>query len=431
MDVAQEFTVHNKIHVLIFPAGETNAIELHDALATCVNVKLFGASSIERHGAYVFKNYLPGLPLITEDRFFDAFNTLCRDNGIDLVLPTHDTVAVYLAENSDRLHARVIPNDIRTARICRDKKLTYATFADTEFVPKQYDGAMEFPVFVKPRVGQGAVGAMKAIHPDELPKNLEDYVITEYLPGEEYTVDCLTDRDGKLRVVAPRSRCRVMAGISVAGKTEILTPEIESIARVINDRLSFLGLWWFQIKKDVQGRWKLLEISVRCAGTMGLTRATGVNLPLLSVYTAMGRDITVRQNPYQVVMDSALIRRYQLDYEYSTVYLDFDDTIIIDGRINIKMISFIYQCKNLGKKCILLTRHSGDIYESLSKYCIDKKLFSDIILLDQYQEKVDFIKSEKSIFIDNSWKERDRVAQYKNIPVFDVDGVDVLLDWKY
>ena len=43
-----------KINVLVFPAGEVNSIELHDALSTCVNIELFGASSINRHGEYVF-----------------------------------------------------------------------------------------------------------------------------------------------------------------------------------------------------------------------------------------------------------------------------------------------------------------------------------------------------------------------------------------
>ncbi len=45
-----------KINVLIFPAGEINSVELHDALSTCVNIKLYGASSVERHGKYIFEN---------------------------------------------------------------------------------------------------------------------------------------------------------------------------------------------------------------------------------------------------------------------------------------------------------------------------------------------------------------------------------------
>ena len=47
-----------KINVLIFRGGEINSVELHDALSSCVNVKVFGASSVERHGKYIFQNYI-------------------------------------------------------------------------------------------------------------------------------------------------------------------------------------------------------------------------------------------------------------------------------------------------------------------------------------------------------------------------------------
>ncbi len=420
----------NKIHVLVFPAGETNAVELHDALSTCVNIKLYGASSVERHGSYIFRNYISGLPFITEDGFIDAFNDVCLKHAVDLVLPTHDSVALYLAENKARLHARVLPADVRTARICRDKKLTYDLFADTDFVPEMRCVPYTFPVFVKPRTGQGGAGAFKAVHAGQLPETVQDCVITEYLPGEEYTVDCLTDGHGRLRVVSPRSRGRVRAGVSVAGATEACTPEISHIARTINTRLAFLGLWWFQIKKDAHGRWKLLEISARCAGSMGLTRAAGINLPLLSVYAAVGRDISILRNRCRIVMDSELIRRYRMDHAYTTAYIDFDDTVVVNGSVNIKMLSFIYQCRNSGKECVLLTRHAHDIHESLKHYCIDKNVFSRIIQVEHPHEKHEYIQHEKAVFIDNSWHERENVAEKTGIPVFDVDGVDALLDWR-
>lgn len=47
----------SKVNVLVFPAGKNNSIELHNALSHNVNIEVFGTSSIERHGRYVFKNY--------------------------------------------------------------------------------------------------------------------------------------------------------------------------------------------------------------------------------------------------------------------------------------------------------------------------------------------------------------------------------------
>ncbi len=419
------------IRVCIFPAGEINALELHDALASCVNIDVYGVSSVDRHGSYVFANYSATMPRITDPDFLDCFGAWLRANAIDVVFPTHDSVALYLAQNANAIPAVLITADARTARICRNKALTYRTFADTAFVPRVFHGDYIYPVFVKPLEGQGGVGAYRADAPSQLPDRPEDYVITEYLPGEEYTVDCLTDRQGRLRVVCPRSRLRVMAGISVAGATEACTSDIAAIAQTINARCGFLGLWWFQIKRDIAGEWKLLEISTRCAGTMALTRATGVNLPLLSVYTALGHDIVVHQNACPVVMDSALIRRYRIGYAYDTVYMDFDDTLIVRGKVFLKCVWFLYQCRNAGKNVILLTRHDSDIEASLARYAIDKNLFATIIHLDATQSKADCILPNKAIFVDNAWKERQKIAEAYGIPVFDVDGLDALLDWRY
>lgn len=419
------------INVLIFPAGEINSIELHDALATCVNINVFGASSIDRHGSYVFENYESGLPMITAPDFYEKFNALLNKWKIDVVFPTHDTVATVFADNADKINAKIITADKRTSAICRDKEKTYAALAGCDFVPKTFDKIESYPVFIKPKESQGAVGAKLIKSAKDIPDvDLSEYVICEYLPGTEYTVDCLTDKDGQLRIISPRSRARLMAGISMAGETEQVTPEIEHIATEINNRMNFMGLWWFQIKQDSNGKWKLLEVSTRCAGTMALTRVRGINLPLLSVYTAMGYDISVEPNSYHVKMDSSLIRRYKIDYEYDTVYFDFDDTLIVRNKVNLKAIWFLYQCQNYGKKVILLTKHEHELVDSMKKYHIDSGLFSEIIHIAPDANKAEYVNPERAIFIDNMYKERHVVYETHKIPVFDVDGLDVLMDWR-
>jgi hypothetical protein len=426
----------NKINVLVFPAGEINSIELHDSLSTCVNINLFGASSIDRHGEYVFKNYISGVPFIDAPDFIERFNEIIDQNKIDLVFPTHDTIALFFSENADKIHAKIIVADRKTAEICRDKEKTYDEFKDFDFIPEiytKYTKIDRFPVFIKPRKGQGGVGAKLIQSENDLPFdiNLMDYVICEYLPGEEYTVDCLTDKNGKLIYVSPRSRKRLLAGVTVSGRTEELTPEIKFIADTINNKLSFMGLWWFQIKKDADGKWKLMEISTRIAGTMCLTRAKGVNLPLLSVYIAMGYDVEVLPNNYRVQVDRTLISRYKINYDYEIIYIDLDDTILINGEINLNIIRFIYQCFNKKKKIILLTKHDDEnVYDTLSRYNISDKLFHEIIQIPNESRKSEFIENNNAIFIDNSFIERKEVYEKHKIPVFDVDGIEVLLDWR-
>lgn len=423
-----------KIRVLVFPAGEINSVELHDALSTCVNIELYGASSVEKHGKYIYKNYINGLPLISDINFIPYLNELIANYNIDVIFPTHDTVAKYMIDYQESINAKVIAGDKNTTSICRSKIKTHQLFSDWAFIPKRYlssNGINEFPVFIKPDESQGAIGSKVIYEKKELYDiSFNDYLVTEYLPGEEFTIDCLTDNKGILKIISPRSRKRVMAGVSVAGRTEELTEEIELIAQVINTRLKFCGLWYFQIKKDKDKVFKLLEISTRCAGSMCLTRAKGVNIPLLSVYTALGYEIETFTNFYNVEMDRTLIGRYFIDYEYERVYLDFDDTITLNDQINLNTIRFIYQCKNKKKEIVLLTKHTLDLNETLMKFSISKSLFSKIIILNNNEDKINYIDPKSAIFIDNAFKERNSVFKKYGIPVFDVDGIEFLLDWR-
>lgn len=437
--------------VLVFPAGEINSVELHDALSSCVNVRLYGASSVDRHGEFIYENYISGVPSIWEPDFIDKFNRILEQYQIDVVLPTHDDVALFFAKKQEHINAKVLTADYQTALICRDKKKTYELFSDCGFCPQIFTFEQTlsedcFPVFIKPRKGQGSVGAKAAFHKEDIPSDIciQDYIICEHLPGEELTVDCFTSYSGQLQAVLPRSRQRIFGGVSVRGQAEPLTEKIQEIAEVINARLNFLGLWYFQVKRDKNGNFKLLEISARCAGTMCLSRAKGVNLALLSVYAAMGKDTEILMNDYMPVVDRTLISRYKTDLQYDRVYVDLDDTILIHGKVNLQCIRFLYQCVNSRKRIILLTRHSADhtdsAVEALKKHRIAPELFDEIIELPFNAPKYAAIQNNerkngnssniKIIFIDNAYTERKEIHKHLGIPVFDVDTIEVLLDWR-
>lgn len=421
-----------KINVLIFPC-EGNSNELHDALSYCFNINIFGAASVQRHGKYIYKNYTSSLPYITDSNFLSEFNSYLEKNKIDVIIPQHDTIALFLAEHKEEIKAKIVQGDLETNRICRSKILTHELFRLSGFVPERYKSINEvkYPAFAKPDVGEGGHGAFAANKKEDLADiDFNKYLVTECLTGKEYTVDCFTDRNGDLRYVSPRIRNRIMAGISVGGKTIDSTDEITQIAKEINSKLHFEGLWYFQVKEDAAGKLKLMEISVRCAGSMCLTRAKGINLPLLTIYTAMGQDVSIFDNGRNVEMDRALISRYNINIDYDDVYIDFDDTITLRGEVNPLAMFFLYQCHNKGKKVYLLTRHIDNIHGSCKKYAISEDLFTEIVHIKDDTLKSEYIKSKKAIFIDNMFKERMDVKNNCGIPVFDADGFEFLLDWR-
>lgn len=426
----------NQINVLIFPCGAENALEIHTALSTTVNVEVVGASSKSDHGEFVYSHYTEELPFIDHPEFIRNLNTLVEKNKIDIIFPTHDDVTLFLSEKASLIKAKIASPGLFQAEICRSKIRTYSFFSDSSFCPTVYTKLIEipaYPVFTKPDRGQGGKGSMLLHSPAEAGRYITDpdSVVMEFLPGEELTVDCFTDRKEKLLFCGPRSRERVLGGISVRSSRIQLTTEIEDIAVEINQRLKMRGLWYFQLKKNSENRFKLLEISARASGSMNVFRALGVNFPLLTVYDLMDQDVSIQFNDFEITVDRSLTNRYKTNIEFDTLYIDFDDTITLRGKVNPVVMMFLYRMKALDKKIIVLTQHKFDIYETLTNLRIHPDLFDAIHVLSANETKSDFIdKSLKCIFIDNAFKERQLVRDITGIPVFDVDAIAVLMDWK-
>lgn len=422
-------------NILVFPAGTEIAFEIHDALKNSKFVRLFGATSVPCHAEFVFQTCVTGLPFVDDPALIPALNRVIDAYGIDYVYPAHDSALLRFSEERDALHAKVVASARETVGICRSKTRTYRFLSGAPYLPAFYGSPDEipgYPVFIKPAVGQGSQGARiirDRSHLEEALSEGQEYTICEYLPGEELTVDCFTDRHGSLLVVSPRSRERIRAGIAVRSRNLPLTEELQSIAEDINRRLSFNGAWFFQVKKNAAGQFRLLEIAPRIAGTMGLTRNLGINMPLLTLYNFWGIDVSLIPNREDLLLDRAFISRFQTNLSYSSVYVDFDDTLIVRGKVNAFLMMFLYQAFNQGKRLCLLTRHSTDIFADLEKACIPASLFSEIIRLDEAGAKTDYIAPD-SIFIDDSFSERKRVRDALGIPVFDLDMVESLIDWR-
>lgn len=425
-----------KKRVAVFPAGTEIGLEINRALKYSTYIEVYGFTSVKDHSKYVYTNCVERLPYYYEDTFIDDLNKCIDKYNIDFVFPAHDDAQLLLTENIDNIKAIILTTDLNTVRICRSKKETYKVFNTERFVPTIYenkDEIKDFPVFIKPDVGQGARGTRVINNKYELENAFYEnpnIVVCEYLPGEEYTVDCFTDFNGILRSCKLRNRKRIKTGISVNSEILPINDSVIKIAETINSRLKFNGVWFFQLKKSRSNEYKLLEIAPRVAGTMGLSRNTGINYPLLTIFNVMRIPVSIIENHYEIEVDRAFISRYHTNLKYDTVYLDLDDTLILNGKVNSLLIMFLYQLVNQNKKIMLLSKHQKDILETLKKHRISSELFDEIIHIERHDEKSKYLNAKNAIYIDDSFSERYRVSQNKGIPVFDCSEIESLIDWR-
>ncbi len=423
-------------NIMIFPAGSELGLELHRAFRDSKFVKVYGGTSVSDHAAFTYENLITGIPYIGTAGFVDKLNKAIRDYEIDYIYPAYDTVQVYLMEHQAEIDAKVVSADLETVQLLRSKKRTYDFLAGELFIPKTWNCAKDvpaFPVFVKPAESQGSEGARKINSREELEQALKldsSLVICEYLSGDEVTVDCLTDQYGKLRSAKMRSRDRIRMGIAVRSRLLPLEDEVCQIAEILNERFRFVGAWFFQLKKNDVGAYRLLEVSPRIPGTCGLSRNVGINYPLLTLFVMWGYDISLITNDYEITLDRAFYSAYQINMDYETIYLDFDDTLLVNDRVNVTCIQLIYQWINQGKRIILLSKHTTNLQEDLQRYHIAETLFDDIIVIANEDEKVAYIEPERAIFIDDSFAERKKVKDTFDMPVFDVDMLEALIEYR-
>ncbi len=424
-------------NVLVFPAGTEIGMEIHSALKYSRFVRLFGGTSVPCHAEMLFENCIDGFPFIDDEGFIDYLNAVIDEYNIDYVYPAHDSALLTLTRERASIHCAVVTSPFETVEICRSKNRTYDFLAGSPYLPRTYgsiDEVEAYPVFIKPAVGQGSQGARLIQDRGHLAEALSDgveYAICEYLPGDEFTVDCFTDRHGELLMVSPRSRERIRAGISVRSVLFPADDAVRAVAEDINEKLRFNGAWFFQLKKNAAGQYRLMEIAPRIAGTMGLSRSRGVNFPLLTLYNMWGFDVSLINNGNEAMLDRAFISRFVTDIRYDSVYVDFDDTMIVRGKVNTVLMMFLYQAKNQGKRLHLLTKHpERPIREDLARYGIAETLFDEILHIPQDGSKSEYITDSSPIFIDDSFAERKRIRDSLCIPVFDLDMVESLLDWK-
>lgn len=131
-------------------------------------------------------------------------------------------------------------------------------------------------------------------------------VVTEYLPAEEFSVDCLA-KNGKAVLVVPRTREKMVNGISVRGRFVNDKTVVEYCKKIIEE-IGLHGNIGIQLKRSENGEPLLLEINPRVQGTIVAALGAGVNLPLLSVKQELG--LPIQQEEMQVKWGTAFSRHW-------------------------------------------------------------------------------------------------------------------------
>jgi carbamoyl-phosphate synthase large subunit len=250
-------------------------------------------------------NYI--VPLSDDPSYWETVAGIIEDERINLILPTGDMDIIHFANHKEVLEAVgivVFMSDVETIDICQNKELFYKKCKQDFPLPFTTTDVNDFnrhPFFEekhkiigKPKRGSGSRGIEffksyydahqhVSLQPSfiiddahQTKKNYSDYIFQSHLPGKEYTVDLLSDLDGKVLVCVVRERLQVKAGISVKGKI-IRDENIEKLCTDLALHLNLKGPVCIQLKEDENGNPKFIEVNPRLGGGTYFTTLAGVN----------------------------------------------------------------------------------------------------------------------------------------------------------
>ena len=151
---------------------------------------------------------------------------LIEDEHIGVIFPTSGFDIYEFARHKRELEAMgvvVAMSDADAMATCENKWQFYLKTQGVFPLPETGRDAQtwnRFPCFVKPVFGKGSRDTHRCATREELEFHMlpaRDMLIQEYLPGEEYTVDVLSDLSGAPLLAVPRARLETKDGISSKG----------------------------------------------------------------------------------------------------------------------------------------------------------------------------------------------------------------------
>ncbi len=271
------------------------------------------------------------IPKADDPSFIDVMLALCREKNIHAVLPLVTKELIPLSQHRAEFElagSKLLVSLTASLEIANDKSKLYQflqwrgiavpEFRVVETVEQFETTAKELnypekPFCFKPSVSNGSRGfriidtnadehhllfnekpssvyirytdAVRILSSQSFPELL----VSEYLPGEEYSVDCLANH-GHTILALPRKRTKMINGISVQGEFVQNDAIIAYCVKIIHE-LQLHGNIGIQVKQSAKEEFLALEINPRVQGTISAALGAGVNLPLLAIKQELGIHI--------------------------------------------------------------------------------------------------------------------------------------------
>jgi carbamoyl-phosphate synthase large subunit len=227
------------------------------------------------------------IPLASDSGFVGALGRLCRDLAVDVLVPGVDEELLQIADARTDVAPEVLlpPREFVAAHL--DKLTSQALLKSLglpvpETEPLHEHRRVPVPCVVKPRRGRGSRHVAIVRSEEELRAHVtlsrrpaDDFIVQEWLQGQEYTVTMVADRSGTLRAVVP-VKVAIKRGITVRAETD-RDAGVMAACVAIHAASPAPGCFNIQLVKTAAGDVMPFEVNPRISTTTCLALAAGVD----------------------------------------------------------------------------------------------------------------------------------------------------------
>ncbi len=229
------------------------------------------------------------VPRMDDPEYVPALERLCEEHGVGVVLPLTDLdiEILALAREQQRLPA-MVPS-AQVARATYDKYEAHLLLerlglpSPPTALPDADLERLDYPVMIKPRRGSGA----RSIHlahdaaqarflidyvqepaPARRPRSLpagEPVMVQRAMGGDELSIDCLGDREGRCLNAIPRTMLESRGGESIKGQV-VRDEELIELGRSVMEALRVSGPATIQVFRDPEVGIGITDVNTRFGG---------------------------------------------------------------------------------------------------------------------------------------------------------------------
>jgi carbamoyl-phosphate synthase large subunit len=253
--------------------------------------------SIAKHVSPIFYH----VPRSDDPCYEQAICDIITKEHIDIIFPVTSYDTPYFAKQRSKLNdmgVQLLVCNYNFHMLLHNKKCMYALMSRLGIpVPQVYENRnhIRYPSIIKACESSGSAGVHKLENELDLQywtSKLKEYVITDYVQGKEFTVDCLFDQAGKLVLSNTRERKKVHGGGVVVTKNVNEPEAVKNILKALEAHLFIVGPVNFQYIEDAQGHIFVTDFNTRFAsGGLPLTIASGFDIPNIMIQLMLGQIV--------------------------------------------------------------------------------------------------------------------------------------------